>query len=368
MSATVTPNLDHISLYYKAGTSDKEYHLEIKGSEAEGWKVEYRYGKRGAKLTAGWKTKMPVDYVTARRVFEIARDKQLSEGYTTGESGTPYVGTENQGKVSGLIPQTPNIIEEEEVAKYLNDDAWCMQEKKDGVRCMIRKEGKTVEGINKKGIVTSLPLTTETGIREACQDLQAVLDGELVGEKFWLFDTLAIGIRAWSNKPYSARLEAIQEWLSPFNEYFEMVPTAIGKASKKAMFAKIRLDKGEGVVFKKLDSLYVPGRPASYGDHIKFKFKGSATVRCKNLNNKNSFVMEMMSKGDWIEVGNCTFFPTVLSPKLGKLYEVEYLYAYPGGSLFQPTLKEERKDCDEGDCGISQLKYKQGTELADEDN
>ncbi len=372
MSTTISPiSLDTISLYYKEGTSDKEYHLAILGNEEKGFQVEYRYGRRGSKLTTKFKNKVPVDYAKARAIFNDNMNSQLRDGYTLAEGGTPYIGTENQGKVSGVLPQLLNFIDEEEIQKYINDDAWVMQEKKDGVRQMVKKKGKILEGVNKKGLVVSLPENVVDEIKLVCGVPDTIIDGELVGEVYWMFDILSYGVHSFTDKSYSERLEAIQEDFDTLSihpeAHFRLVPTAIGKSSKKAMFAKLKKENAEGVVFKKLDSIYKPGRPNSGGNQLKFKFKGSATVRCKYLNDKNSFMMEMMSAGDWIEVGNCTYFPTILVPTLGRFYEIEYLYAYPGGSLFQPTLKEHRTDVDEGDCGVSQLKCKQGSVEDDDD-
>jgi bifunctional non-homologous end joining protein LigD len=351
--------LPSISLYYKEGTSDKEYHLTVIGDEKSGYKVEYRFGKRGSKLRTAFKNKAPVDLNTATEIYNSNLNSQLREGYTTGVSGTPYVGTENSGKVSGLLPHLLTDISEDLVQKYLSDNDWVMEEKKDGVRQMIRKSKKVVEGINKKGLIVSIPETTADAIAAVCGLPDATLDGELIGEHYWLFDVLAIDVHSFTNKTVKERLEAIREWFGDeHSTYFHIVPTAVGKASKEKLFKQLKEQNAEGVVFKKLDSLYKAGRGNS---QVKFKFKGSATVRCKSLNDKNSFVMEMLSKGDWTEIGNCTYFPGVLEPIAGKFYEIEYLYAYREGSLFQPTLKELRTDADEDDCLVSQLKYKQGT-------
>ena len=40
------------------------------------------------------------------------------------------------------------------------------------------------------------------------------------------------------------------------------------------------------------------------------------------------------------------------------IIEVRYLYAYKGGSLYQPTFLDVRTDIDEQECLLSQLKYK----------
>lgn len=356
--------LPSISLYYKEGTSDKEYHLEVIGNEEEGYKVDYRYGRRGGTLQCGSITKSKVDLITATKLFSEKVKKQQRGGYTTGEQGTPYQNTENAGKVSGVLPQLLNFIQESEVPKYLDDDDWVMQEKKDGVRKMIRQHAKVVEGINKKGIVTPIPKIIEHCIHKACGRVEAIIDGELVGEVYWLFDLLSIGVHAYSDKTYRERLEAIQEWLGDdFDDNFKMVPTAVGKSSKKALYKKLKEENAEGVVFRKLDSVYKAGRPHSGGSLVKFKFKTTATIRVKCLNEKNSFQMEMLSKGDWIDVGNCTYFPTVLIPEPGQFAEIEYLYVRGvGGSLYgPPVLLSIREDANEDDCLVSQLKEKQGT-------
>lgn len=364
---TTATKLPSVSLYYKEGTSDKEYHISILGDDQKGYQVEYRYGKRGQTLKAAFKNKAPITLDAAKALYDSMEAKQRREGYTTAPDGTPHVGTENQGRVSGLLPQLLNPIEESEVEKYIKDNEWVMQEKKNGHRQMIRKSGKDIEGVNRKGLTVSLPETVVNDVREICGQVGAVLDGELIGEVFWIFDMLTIGVHALTERTYQDRLVCITEWLSPdgvLNEpHFKMVPTAIGTTNKRDLFERLKREKAEGVVFTKLNSVYKVGRPNSKGDRVKFKFMASATVRCKCLNDQNSFVMEMLSKGDWVEVGNCTFFPTKTVPKPGKLYEVEYMYAYPNGSLYgPPVLLEERTDVDEDACVKSQLKYKQGTE------
>src|SRR5208337_3962964 len=292
MSTTTTPSLDATSLYYKEGTHDKEYHLSILGDEEKGFQVQYRFGKRGAKLAVKFKNPVPVDFAAANVFYDGTPTEKLKGGYTYGQSGTPYEGTEGQGKVSGLRPMLLGEIDEEQALKLINDDDWVLQEKKNGVRQMVKKSKKSLEGINKKGLITSLPTTTADDIRAACGEADAVLDGELVGEVLWLFDLLSMGIHAFADKPYRARLDGIQEWLfydTADFKYFKMVPTAVGKSSKKALFAALKKENAEGVVFKRLDAPYQAGRSDAAQ---KYKFYATATVRVRCLNNKNSFQME----------------------------------------------------------------------------
>lgn len=365
--ATATITLPTASLYYKEGTSDKEYHLAILGDEAKGFQVQYRFGRRGGSLQVRFKNPVPTAFAVAKQLYDDMLAKQLKEGYTPSPDGTPYVATENQGKDAGIRPMLLGEITEEEVQKYLDDDDWIMQEKKNGVRKMIKKVKKSLEGVNKKGLLTPLPETTATDIRRACEDADATLDGELVGEIYWLFDLLSIGVHAYADKPLMQRLEGIQEWfpLDCFGDYLKSVPTAVGKSSKKALFKKLKADNAEGVVFKRKDSKYKAGRS---DDNVKFKWYATATVRVRCLNDKNSFQMELMSKGDWQYVGDCTFYPTKYVPKPGQYVEVRYMYALPGGSLYgPPVLLEQRHDADDDDCLMAQVKYKQGSEVPTDD-
>lgn len=367
---SVTNPLPKIALFYKEGTSDKEYHLEVKQSTTNsGYFVEYRYGRRGSALKTSNKNKMSVDLDSAISIFEKERDKQLREGYTTGEEGTPYTNSEDAGRVSGLLPQLLNYCSENEVEMYINDDSWVMQEKKDGVRQMIKKHGKVVDGVNRKGLTVSIPTSVEQSIRAAVGVADCTLDGEAVGEVYWVFDILSISVHAFADKTYRERLNAIQEWLEDgWTANFQMIPTAVGKASKRSLYARLKEENAEGVVFSKLDAPYKAGRPASGGTRLKFKFKATATVRVRAVNQQNSFQMELLSKGDWTYVGDCTYFPTIAIPKPGELWEVEYLYVKQvGGCLFQPEPKGKRDDVDEDACVMSQLKYAQGV-VEDDDN
>jgi len=53
-----------------------------------------------------------------------------------------------------------------------------------------------------------------------------------------------------------------------------------------------------------------------------------------------------------------TISPNKEVPKLGEIIEVRYLYAYKGGSLYQPTFLEVRDDIERAECLMGQLKFK----------
>ena len=80
----------------------------------------------------------------------------------------------------------------------------------------------------------------------------------------------------------------------------------------------------------------------------------SCSAVVSKVNAQRSVALEL----DGIGVGNVTISPNFDVPKQGDVVEVRYLYAYRGGSLYQPTFLGVRSDIDACECKMSQLKYK----------
>ncbi len=80
------------------------------------------------------------------------------------------------------------------------DPLYCGQEKHDGKRLMVRKQGHTVEGINRRGLIVAVP---DIIIREAMRQLagDCLLDGEAVGDILHVFDVLE---SAWQRRAPAA--------------------------------------------------------------------------------------------------------------------------------------------------------------------
>ena len=116
-------------------------------------------------------------------------------------------------------------------------------------------------------------------------------------------------------------------------------------------------------MFKRKDSLYKPGRPASGGDHLKYKFTATCSVIAGKQNTGRRSVEMWLYDGDDVEnVGNVTIYPNQEIPQQGDIIEVRYLYAFPGGSLFQPVFLGVRDDVTHDECTMSQLKFKREME------
>ena len=178
---TLTQNpCENIALYFRESNSDKVYQCAIELAGAGRYAVTFAYGRRGTTLNTGSKTTSPVEYEAAKRIYDKLVRQKIAKGYTPGADGTPYLNSHNPEKQpSGLLPQLLNPIEESEVATLLNNPDWCAQEKFDGRRLLLRKQGAVIDGINRKGLLVGLPETVFRAFREFPGD--CVLDGESIG-------------------------------------------------------------------------------------------------------------------------------------------------------------------------------------------
>src|SRR5512143_3003466 len=128
MNATLTaPQTQPTTLYYREGSSDKVYQASIE-PQGEGFVVNFAYGRRGSTMSTGTKTQTPVDYDTAKTIYDKLVREKMAKGYTEGPDGTPYQHTDKEDRVTGLLPQLLNPLNEQEAKRLLKDPAWCAQE------------------------------------------------------------------------------------------------------------------------------------------------------------------------------------------------------------------------------------------------
>lgn len=344
-----------ITLYYKEGASDKVYHCSIEPA-GELFVVNFAYGRRGTTLNTGTKTNVPVEYDNAKRVFDKLIKEKTAKGYTPGEDGTPYQHTDKTP--SGLIPQLLNPIEEPVMLRLIHNDKFCSQEKFDGRRMLIRKEGAAINGINKKGNLVGLPEPVFQVVRLFQGDV--VLDGESIGDCCYAFDLLALNgddIRGWS---YRQRYTALMNLLfSVQQRVIRLTQTAFTTKDKSVMLEELRKANKEGIVLKQLDAPYTSGRPSSGGSQLKYKFVATLSAVVAKVNPQRSVELRLLNEGGWVTAGNVTIPANHGIPKVGAVVEVRYLYALQGsGCLYQPVYLGIRSDVQQHECVASQLKFK----------
>src|SRR4051812_11556365 len=184
--------LPSTTLYFKQGSADKVYQAAIRAG-GDGFVVTFAYGRRGNSIQTGRKTPSPVPLPQAKKIFDALVRAKTAKGYGPGKDGTPFQQTEKAEQSTGIVPQLCNAISKSQFQQLLADDGWWMQEKFEGRRLLIRRQGERVSGINRRGLlVHALPEPLVTAVHKlAAEDL--LLDGELVGDRFIAFDLLSAG-------------------------------------------------------------------------------------------------------------------------------------------------------------------------------
>lgn len=339
-------------LSFQEGGSDKVYNVDIV-KNTTGYDVQFAYGRRGSSLATGRKNTATLTYEKAEKLFNKLVEEKVKKGYRESDSKST-ISTIVEAKDSGWKPQLLNEIDEEEVEKYLDDPNFCAQEKFDGVNRGIIRSLNGVIGTNKQGLITSLTEDIEHAVM-SLPEKSFIINGEAFSDYIMVFDKIDYV------SDYKTRYKKLSELVrSNNNNQLKLVYTAWDYQQKRELYEKLKKENREGIVFKNIFSYYKPGRPASKGDMIKFKFRATCTCVVDAIHaTKRSVSLKMFDTDMYeIPVGNVTIYPNFAIPSKGSFVEIRYLYAYKGGSLFQPVYLGERTDCITSDCMTKQLKYK----------
>lgn len=352
---------ERVALLYRQGSSDKVYHAAIEpaaGTE-DRFLVTFAFGRRGGTLSSGTKTPSPVPFDDARKIYDRLVKEKTAKGYTPGEDGTPFAGTEKAGRATCVLPQLLNPVEEAEIGRLIADAEWWAQPKFDGRRTMILKEGSAVTGINRTGLTIALPAPiAEAALR--LSTTRCLLDGELVGNVYHCFDALGVGDDDLRDETYARRYDAALNLIdTAATNVLRYAETATTAAAKRKLVDRLRREKAEGVVFKHRLAPYTHGRPHVGGPQLKLKFWASASCMVARPNaGKRSVELELFDGDRLVRVGSVTIPANQPMPPTGSVAEVRYLYAYPGGSLYQPVFLGRRDDIAAAECQMSHLKFK----------
>jgi bifunctional non-homologous end joining protein LigD len=362
---TAPPQSAHYSviLRYSGGSSDKAYQLEIAAVEG-GYSVLYANGRWGGSMNMGFKTKAPVTWPEARKICNSQLMEKLGKGYqpTTGthlELGAAAAQRAAHDQTrSGQVPQLLNAIEAPQLESMLTDPNYFAQEKHDGERRLLFVENGEVRGGNRLGGFGLVPRPVVEDILKLGRTL--TLDGELVGNRYHAFDLLALDGQDYRHAPAAdrARLLATLD----LGGAVMVSPTEFTTAGKNALHTYVMENNLEGMVFKHVDAPYAPGRPSNGGSWLKFKNWQSLSAAVGAINEQRSVGLSLLQDdGNWVGVGNVTVPANQPIPEIGDVVEIRYLYAFEGGSLFEPTLLGKRNDILLEECRASQRMFKPAT-------
>ena len=388
--------IQEASLWFQEGTSDKVYHLQLVHGYggSNGYSVNFQYGRRGSALNEGTKIS-DATLQAAQKIYDKIRNEKLGKGYQEQSGATaprmapaaaapravPTPSAQSSSIPKRLInwaeedlptgpevslarndiifiPQLLNCIEEEDIETYLRDDKYAGQEKKDGRHQPFHKKAGEVIVTNKKGKSIGFPEALKNAIKT---DEDLLVDAEIIGDVFHAFDLLEANGKDLRSLGYLARYNYLKEMLfatNTFDSQVRLVPLAVGYKAKKTLYARLKAEKREGMVFKLLDAPYTPGKAHEAMWKCKFYAELSARV-CKGREGKRSVGVELLDGSVWKFMGHVTIPPNKEVPSVKSIVEIRYLYVDgPGGSLYQPFYKEPRDDVDPSECLMSQVKYK----------
>lgn len=357
------------SLFCREGSSDKEYNIFIEDSATVpgAYDVRATWGRRGAPRDSQYKASGVTMLQAEATLMSLKRSKEAKR-YREDPSlakGTPltavpaativseYGASTPEREYTELKPQLLNPIDVDELEAYLANDEWLAQEKLDGKRIMVEVNFGQVTASNRRSWKVGIP---QDVAEELSKFDDCVLDGELVGGVYYVFDCLNHNGTDLRANAYTDRFNCLVENVIGDRMLYQVdiVPTAYSADDKRNLVKS--LEHKEGVVFKKLSAPHEAGRPNKGGSQIKCKFVSSATCVVSAVNTKRSVAIKVDSPDGFVSVGNVTIPPNYELPKVGDLVEVRYLYAYEGGSLYQPVYLGKRDDVDVDT--VSQLKYK----------
>jgi bifunctional non-homologous end joining protein LigD len=328
-----------VELFCKEGTADKIYVIWIE-PEGKGLMVKANWGRRGGPMQSGNKTKSPVDKDEAEKVFNKTITEKLGKGYKyaeNGQSSPEYTHVASTtAKDSGLRPMLLTPADESDIDRFVNDDAWGAQEKKNGKHIILVVKDGVVKGVNKAGKECPIPVEVENAFRSTND---CVLDGELIGAKYFVFDMIDTTNNTLVRHT-NATLLVVNVMLD--NVSVDMVPMVAGKQQKRAFVEKLREGKKEGVVFKRLDGKYEAGRSTDVetAQNVKVKFWSEISAQVIAWTGKQSIEVGLADKkGAIVSIGKVTVAEKYNKQVTkGSIVRVKYLYATENSVIYQSHL------------------------------
>ena len=364
---------ESVFLRFKSGGSDKAYnaHLKQDPENPNDWTVHFSYGRYGHALKNGSKTTSPVSCEKAKAIYDKLVNSKTAKGYSPEKNGAVFAGTKNADRVTGFQPQLLNAITLEDMRDKIASEPgqWIAQEKFDGERRGLKMENGRIIASNRRGLEVSIPENIRAGLvkltSRGLSDFE--IDCEDMGDYIVPFDMLSFRGKDLRNEPTGVRLNYLGK------EFHHLcvdsgIDNIIQVAFPRQMNTPHEItemmndpgkSKSEGMVFKHSSAPYESGRPNSGGTQLKLKFTNDITVRiAARSEGKRSVAMELLHDGFWTGVGNVTIPPNRDIPGIGDLVDVNYLYAYPEGALYQPIFRGLRSDYDADECTTEKLVYK----------
>lgn len=408
--------VESVLLHNDEPPSNKFYEMQLVEEEG-GYVVGYHNWRAGTRGLNGTRTKKPLPFVEAKRLFdEIMREKTGEGRYHVVESSTgdrekealqptPFEASAAVAASTGdhlasplplistgFLPQLLNPVTRGECEELIYNDQFWAEQKIDGRRLLlgfIPERGGAVASNRRGEAVSVTPALSSVVERLAGMKIKGepvpslCLDGEELLGTYYVFDLHMLGGRVFNQRqahseavPFRSRCEVLHELAAAHRRthkgmdkqpVIRFIPVARTMPEKRTLFERLARDRGEGVVFKHRESLLHPGRPDAGGDLFKFKFQTTLDCILSVTDDQRRFRCELFHEGRLQCVG---YVSSGIKPSqynelaregsnATRVGEVRALYASgtieERGQLVQPVFLRFRNDKAPEECTGAQL-------------
>lgn len=362
--------IKEVLLFAPSSGGGKEYKVVVSSDAEEFYSVDAYFGPagnlRGHAPQGSGLTREHAEQIFAKTVKKKMGGSgssvyslvyENSPDYLYQSSVTPVQLTAQRVVASPYHAQLLGSLDtEEELREKLMTGEYIAQVKADGDRVMCQVKNGVATFFNRKGQVR---VDSRTNIAQALLDLNEdfFLDGEIVADQYYLWDVLQIGSDDLRGLHYAKRFSKLLALIRPSGACLKVISTCLpsdGFEAQWKLFQYIKEKGEEGIVLHLATSPHIEGRN---NDHLKFKLKERSTCIVSGVNQKRSVSLALFDKWkDLVAVGNVSIPSNFPVPVKGDLVEIEYLYKFQEGSLFQPVYMGKRDDIDQDECTLSQVR------------
>lgn len=215
---------------------------------------------------------------------------------------------------------------------YLADYAFVAQEKMDGRRAIITLRDGKVSDTSRNGVVREASASARLAAlaEQANGTASITVDGEQMEDgRFIAFDILELNGIDLSPFPYAAR------WGALTHTSFATVRHAESEQAKRELFDAVRIEGGEGIVFKSVAARH------SMAGGLRFKFWKMDTFRViESAPGRASIAIETLAG---VPAGRCGV-DFERRPAAGSLVEIRHDGFTASGKLTRPVFLRVRDD------------------------
>lgn len=289
-------------------------------------------------------------------------------GNETIEEGTstvlvPIPLEEGPAPTTGMAELRPMLATEvaaEKMGNYINDDNWYAEQKVDGHRVLIHIQSGKLMVLGRGGQSSQhASRFSQPHYKDITRLSDCVIDGELVGDIFWIFDLPHYdNEKITIDSTYLTRRETLERLYSTWkpNDAYQLLPVAKTQVEKELLATTCYNTGGEGLMFKELSGTYSPGGRTS--TMLKAKFVKTADVIITGIgtSGKTNYTLSVFKEDSMVEVGKCSAIGKAVVT-IGSVIEVKYLYLGVNERLYQPRMIKVRTDKRPNECLWSQFDH-----------